>query len=282
MENCATCANRDSCSSVDSGSCPEDAIQKEALNEFSSIKKVIAVMSGKGGVGKSMVTSSLACELAAQGLKVGILDADITGPSIPAAFGLKGDLTGNDTGINPMMTKKGIPVISINLMLENPTDPVVWRGPILGGVIKQFWSEVNWGMLDVLLIDMPPGTGDVPLTVFQSLPVDGAVLVATPQDLVSMIVKKALTMANMMGIPVLGMVENMSFLRCPDCGKEISIFGKGMTPSDAASMGTILLDRVPLDPIVGALIDAGKVEDVPVGRLPQTVSAVSLLLENVL
>ena len=214
----------------DCSSCGKDCgertgIQKAPMNAMSDVKKVIAVISGKGGVGKSSVTSMLAVSAAREGKKVAILDADITGPSIPKAFGIKEKAVGNEGMLLPVMTDLGIKIMSINLLLENDTDPVVWRGPILGGVITQFWSDVVWGDIDVMFVDMPPGTGDVALTVYQQLPVDGIVIVSSPQDLVGMIVEKAVKMANMLNIPVLGMVENMSFFRCPDCGSSHEIFG---------------------------------------------------------
>ena len=204
----------------------EGGIPKEQLNAYSDVKKVIGVVSGKGGVGKSFVTASLANEMAARGYRVGILDADITGPSIPRMYGLKGAAQADDNGIYPMLTENDIKIMSINLLLPQEETPVIWRGPILANMVKQFWTDVIWGELDYLFVDMPPGTGDVPLTVFQSLPVDGVVIVTSPQDLVRMIVKKAYNMAEMMKIPVAGLVENYSFVKCPDCGKEIHVFGE--------------------------------------------------------
>ena len=201
-------------------------IEPEKPNELSRIKKVIAVVSGKGGVGKSTVTSLLACAMKRRGKNVAVLDADITGPSIPKAFGIHEKAMGNETGIFPAMSKSGIEVMSVNLLLDNDTDPVLWRGPILGGTVKQFWTDVIWNDVDFMFIDMPPGTGDVPLTVFQSIPVDGIVIVTTPQELVSMIVGKAVKMAKMMNVPIVGLVENMACFKCPDCGKEHFIFGK--------------------------------------------------------
>ena len=195
-------------------------------NAMSNVKHVIGIVSGKGGVGKSFVTASLANRMAAKGYKVGILDADITGPSIPKMYGLKGAAQGDESGILPMETANGIKVISVNLLLPTEETPVIWRGPILANMVKQFWTDVIWGDIDYLFVDMPPGTGDVPLTVFQSLPVDGIVIVSSPQDLVKMIVKKAFNMAEMMNIPVLGIVENYSYVKCPDCGKEIKVFGE--------------------------------------------------------
>src|SRR5574344_508601 len=208
----------------------------EPLNSKSNIKNVIGVMSGKGGVGKSFVTASLAVQLANKGYKVGIMDADITGPSIPKMFGLTDTAKGDESGIYPSGTRNNIKVMSVNLLLEHDDEPVIWRGPVIAGVVKQFWSDVYWGELDYLLIDMPPGTGDVPLTVFQSLPVDGVVIVTSPQDLVKLIVKKAYNMAAKMDIPVLGMVENSSYIECPDCGKKISVFGESKIDEVAKSL----------------------------------------------
>ena len=221
------------------------------------IGKIIGVVSGKGGVGKSMVTDLLAVSLAKKGYKVGILDADITGPSIPKMYGLKGAAMANDEGIYPMITKNGIKVMSINLLLPTEDTPVIWRGPVLANMVKQFWTDVIWGDVDYLFVDMPPGTGDVPLTVFQSLPVDGIVIVTSPQELVQMIVKKAFNMANMMHIPVLGLVENFSYLKCPDCGKKIALFGESNIDEVAAKEGTRVLGKLPLDPAYAKAADAG-------------------------
>ncbi len=232
----------------------------EPANPLSHVKKVIGVVSGKGGVGKSMVTSLLAVELQRRGLKVAILDADMTGPSIPNGFGLHERATGSEAGIDPSVTKTGIEVMSINLLLENETDPVVWRGPVIAGSVKQFWSDVIWGEVDCMLVDMPPGTGDVPLTVFQSLPVDGIVVVTSPQQLVSMIVAKAVKMADMMQIPVLGVVENFSYLSCPDCGKKLYPFGQSRTAKAAEEAGTKLLAQLPMDGTYAALADEGGLE----------------------
>lgn len=230
-------------------------------NALSDIKKVIAVVSGKGGVGKSLVTSSLAVAMRRMGKRVGILDADITGPSIPTAFNLHERATGTDAGINPCVTKTGIEVMSLNLLMERETDPVVWRGPVIAGTVKQFWTDVVWGDLDYLFIDMPPGTGDVPLTVFQSLPIDGIIVVTSPQDLVSMIVTKAVNMANLMDIPVLGLVENYSYFQCPDCGKAHAIFGESHIDEVAHDLNLPVLARLPIDPAVAAACDGGKIED---------------------
>ena len=229
-------------------------------NELSKVKHVIAVMSGKGGVGKSSVTSLAACLMSRAGYRVGILDADVTGPSIPKMFGVKGELRGTESGAYPLPSDGGIDLVSINLMLQNEDDPVVWRGPVISGVIKQFWSEIIWQDIDYLFVDMPPGTGDVPLTVFQSLPVDGIIVVTSPQDLVSMIVKKAVNMASMMKLPILGLIENMAFFRCPDCGKEHHLFGESHLPSIAAQYDLPVIGRVPLDPILADACDHGKIE----------------------
>ena len=250
--DCSTCGS--SCEHVDA----KDLIAP--LNKDSSIKHVYAIMSGKGGVGKSSTTASLATAMAKRGYKVGIMDADITGPSIPTAFGLDTRAVGDGESIFPELTPGGIKIISLNLLLENKGDPVVWRGSLLGGVVKQFWTDVRWGELDYLFIDMPPGTGDVPLTVFQSLPVDGIVVVASPQELVSMIVAKAVNMAEMMKVPMLGIVENMSYIVCPDCGKHISVFGNSHVDEVAAKHHLPVLAKCPIDPQLAALSDAGMIE----------------------
>ncbi len=230
------------------------------MNEYSSVKHVIGVASGKGGVGKSFVTAMLAVLLNRKGYKTGILDADITGPSIPKMFGIKGKARANEMGILPEHTANDIKIMSVNLLLEREEDPVLWRGPILAGTVKQFWSDVAWGELDYLLIDMPPGTGDVPLTVFQSLPLDGVVIVFSPQDLVSMIVKKAVNMAKQMKIPVLGLVENMSYVLCPDCKTKVNIFGESKIQDIADELGVPSLGRIPIDPAISALVDIGEFE----------------------
>lgn len=235
----------------------KQAIMHEQLNEKSSIKKVIGIVSGKGGVGKSFVTSSIASELCSQGYKVGIMDADITGPSIPKMFGIHQKATGDEKSIFPVETKSGIKVISVNVLLENEEDPVIWRGPVLGGAVKQFWTDVVWGELDYLFIDMPPGTGDVPLTVFQSIPVDGIVIVTSPQDLVKLIVKKAYNMAEQMNIPVLGLVENYSYLECPDCKKKIKVFGDSKIDETAQEMSLKVLGKLPIIPEMAEKADAG-------------------------
>ena len=243
------------------------------LNPKASVKKVIAVVSGKGGVGKSTVTSMLAVAMAKQGKRVGVLDADITGPSVPTAFGVTECQGATQDGLYPALTKGGIQIMSINLLLDNNTDPVVWRGPVIAGAVKQFWTDVIWEDVDYLFVDMPPGTGDVPLTVFQSLPVDGIVIVTSPQDLVSMIVSKAVKMANMMHIPVLGFVENYSYLQCPDCGKQIQVFGKSKLGEVAQSFDLPILARLPIDPQVAECFDNGLMEQVNTDALTQVVQA---------
>lgn len=247
--NCSSCGQ--SCSSRNE---PQSLL--EPTSEFNNIKHVIGVVSGKGGVGKSMVTSSLAVLMNKMGYKVGILDADITGPSIPKSFGINSKVYQNELGILPAETENGIKIMSINLLLEDKEAPVLWRGPVIAGAVKQFWHDVVWGDLDYLFVDCPPGTGDVPLTVFQSLPLDGVVIVTSPQDLVSMIVKKAYNMANMMNIPVLGIIENMSSVICPECKKEFKIFGSG-SETVADEIGVELLGKMPIDVTLAQLVDNG-------------------------
>ncbi|MEA4892586.1 MAG: Mrp/NBP35 family ATP-binding protein [Peptococcaceae bacterium] len=232
----------------------------EKTNELTSIKNVIGVVSGKGGVGKSLVTGMLSVLMRRKGYNTGILDADITGPSIPKMFGLTGKAQGSELGLFPEKTPDGIRIMSINLLLDQTDAPVIWRGPLLAGTVKQFWTDVIWGDLDFLFIDLPPGTGDVPLTVFQSIPLNGIVIVTSPQELVSMIVKKAYNMARQMDIPVLGAVENMSYVKCPDCGKEIRIFGEGRLTETGKELGIEVLGRVPIDPDMAWLADEGKFE----------------------
>ena len=248
-------------------------------NTLSEVKRVIAVLSGKGGVGKSFVTGAIATELARHGHKVGVLDADITGPSIPKMFGMSGrhvHALGNL--MLPEISEHGVKVMSSNLLLQNETDPVLWRGPVIAGAIRQFWSETSWGPIDYLLVDMPPGTGDVALTVFQSLPVDGIVIVTSPQDLVSMIVAKAVNMAEKMNVPILGIVENMSYIECPDCGKRISVFGESHIGEAAAAHSTKVLGRLPIRPEFAAAVDAGAVEGISGGDwLSGAVDAVEAL-----
>ena len=280
---CDSCPSKSGCTSQ--STCPTangTGIQKDSLSLGSSVKKVIGVCSGKGGVGKSFVTSVLAVQLARAGYKVGVMDADVTGPSIPQAFGLTENLLANEENlIMPDVTKSGIEAVSVNLLLQDKEAPVIWRGPVLASLIKQFWSEVNWGPLDVLLIDMPPGTGDVPLTVFQSIPIDGILLVATAQDLVSMIVNKARNMASMMNVPILGMVENMSYVKCPHCGERIELYGDGKAIEKSASeIGSTVLDKLPLDPEVTKLVDSGNVENVPEDLLEGTVALCKKLLSE--
>ena len=254
--NCGTCSAN--CGSRTSE--PQSFLEK--LNPASSVKKVIGVVSGKGGVGKSLVTSLMACRMRATGAKVGILDADITGPSIPNAFGIHDGVTVTPDGklLVPATSSTGIDVISSNMLLENETDPVIWRGPVIAGAVKQFWSETLWQDIDYMFVDMPPGTGDVPLTVFQSLPVDGIVVVASPQELVSMIVAKAVNMAEMMKVPMLGIVENMSYIVCPDCGKHINVFGDSHVDEVAAKHHLPVLAKCPIDPQLAVLSDAGRIE----------------------
>lgn len=267
----------------DCGSCGQKCEQADLhakLNAFSQIKKVVAVSSGKGGVGKSSVTAMLAVLLARRGYKVGVLDADITGPSIPRAFGLKHKAQGNEMGIIPAETHMDIKVMSINLLLENETQPVVWRGPVLAGAVTQFWTDVVWGELDVLLIDMPPGTGDVPLTVYQSLPVDATVVVSTPQSLVQMVVDKAYKMAELLEIPVLGLVGNMCGIICPDCGRRLDVFGSQEAfRQSVAQMGMPLLAELPINADVARLCDEGEIERVVCDELSPAVDAVETLLK---
>ena len=251
--DCSTCSQ--SCSSRTE---PQDLHEK--LNDLSSVKKVIAVVSGKGGVGKSLVTSAMAVELNRRGHKTAILDADITGPSIPKAFGVKTRAKGSELGILPETTKTGIDIMSVNLLLEHDTDPVVWRGPVIAGTVKQFWSDVIWKDVDYMFVDMPPGTGDVPLTVFQSIPLDGIIVVTSPQELVSMIVGKAVKMAELMNVPILGLVENLSYFQCPDCGREHKIFGESHIEEIAEEYGTRVLAKVPLDDSLAKSVDTGTVE----------------------
>ena len=253
---------------------PQDL--RKPANPLSNIKKVIAVVSGKGGVGKSAVTCTLAAAMAQRGKKVGILDADITGPSVPRAFGIHRRAEGSEVGIYPAVTDGGIELMSLNLLIERETDPVVWRGPVIAGAVEQFWTDVIWGDLDYLFVDMPPGTGDVPLTVFQSLPVDGVIVVTAPQTLVGMIVTKAVRMAEMMDIPVLGLVENYSYFRCPDCGGEHPVFGESTIDALGAQLSLPVLARLPIDPALARAVDAGKVE----GFEPNPLTAVAELLDR--
>ena len=251
--DCEHCAHK--CSSAQT---PESFLVDQ--NEFSDVKHVIGVVSGKGGVGKSLVTSLLAANMQKQGFKTAVLDADVTGPSIPKAFGITNKATGSAAGIIPELSKTGIEVMSVNLLLQDETEPVVWRGPVIAGTVKQFWQDVVWNDVDYMFVDMPPGTGDVPLTVFQSLPVDGIVVVTSPQELVGMIVEKAVKMAGMMDIPVLAVVENMSGFRCPDCGKVHNIFGESHIDEIAEKYGIPVTAKIPMDPSVAAKCDAGDIE----------------------
>ena len=252
----------------DCGSCGEDCPSRQSSpqdflekpNELSNIRRVIGVVSGKGGVGKSLVTSLLAVQLNRRGYKTGIMDADVTGPSIPKAFGIHQKAAGTGTALLPVKSKTGVEIMSINLLLENESDPVVWRGPIIAGVVKQFWTDVIWDDVDFLFVDMPPGTGDVPLTVFQSIPLDGIIVVASPQELVEMVVEKAVRMAQLMNIPILGLVENMSYVVCPDCGKKIPVFGDSHVDEIAARYGLPVLAKLPIDPALAKACDQGVIE----------------------
>lgn len=254
-ESCAGCAHASTCES-------KKMDMKVAANEYTHVKKVIGVISGKGGVGKSMVTASLARLMREQGYSVGILDADITGPSIPKMYGVHEHAVGTELGMFPCIAKDETRIMSVNLLLDSEDTPVIWRGPIIAGVVKQFWEEVLWGDLDYLFVDMPPGTGDVPLTVFQSLPLDGVVIVTSPQDLVQMIVKKAYHMAEAMNIPVLGIIENYSFLACPDCGKKIHVFGESHIDEIAKELGIKVLGKMPIDPALAEMVEAEKFYEV--------------------
>ena len=265
------CGSKPACAGCAQNKNARPPVQKQPPK----VRKVIGVVSGKGGVGKSLVSGELAVMLRRMGYRVGILDADITGPSIPHMFGVHEKAFGDGERIFPAETGTGIKLISINLMLENDDAPVVWRGPVIAGAVKQFWEDVDWGELDVMVIDMPPGTGDVPLTVFQSIPLDGVVVVSTPQDLVGMIVRKAVNMASLMNIPVLGLVENMSYALCPDCGKRIEIFGKSRIAQEAAQLSLPVLAQLPFDPKAAALCDAGSIETVDNSLMADAAAAVA-------
>lgn len=269
--DCASCG--ESCASRKKN--PADFLEKP--NPLSKVGRVIGVVSGKGGVGKSLVTSMLAAAMSRRGSHTGILDADITGPSIPKVFGLHGKVQGNEKGIFPAKTKGGIDVVSVNLLLDDENAPVVWRGLMVANIVKQFWTDVIWDNVDYLFVDMPPGTGDVPLTVFQSIPVDGIVIVTSPQELVSMIVAKAVNMAKMMNIPIIGIVENMSYVKCPDCGKEIRVFGESHLDETAEKYGLKILGRIPLDPEVAQKCDAGLAEEVKSPWIDAAADAVAAL-----
>ncbi|MDD6915848.1 MAG: Mrp/NBP35 family ATP-binding protein [Eubacteriales bacterium] len=265
----------------DCSSCGESCSERktkesflEPANSMSKIGKVIGIVSGKGGVGKSLVTSLMASGVQKRGFSTAVLDADITGPSIPKIFGIKGMAKASEYGILPSESSGGVKVMSVNLLLENITDPVVWRGPVIAGTVKQFWTDVIWDDVDYMFVDMPPGTGDVPLTVFQSLPVDGIIVVTSPQELVSMIVGKAVKMAEMMDIPILGIVENMSYLKCPDCGKKISVFGESKIDETAKHYGLDVLGRIPIDPSIAQKCDEGNVEKIDADYLNAAFDAV--------
>ncbi len=268
--DCSSC--KENCSSRDKQSLIEP------LNEHSSVKKVIGIVSGKGGVGKSMVTSLLSVLMARKGYNVGILDADVTGPSIPKAFGVRGKITGFDGFMVPKITHSGIKIMSANLLLEREDTPVIWRGPVIAGAVKQFWTDTVWEDVDFMFVDMPPGTGDVPLTVFQSLPLDGIVIVTSPQELVSLVVAKAVNMAKTMEIPIIGLVENMSYVLCPDCNKKIEIFGKSKTEQIAQSQNLELLAKVPFNPEISALTDKGEIEKVTADYFDKAVEKLEKML----
>ena len=261
-ENC----NHD-CSSCSENCSSRSEDFRKSLHDGASVKKVIAVVSGKGGVGKSLVTSLIASEMQRKGYNCAILDADITGPSIPKSFGIHGHVEGGEDYIIPAYTDKGMQIMSINLILENETEPVVWRGPVIAGAVGQFWTDVMWEDVDYMFVDMPPGTGDVPLTVFQSLPVDGIIIVTSPQDLVTMVVAKAVNMAGLMDIPILGIVENMSYFKCPDCGKEHQIFGESKVEKIAAEFEIGKFERLPIDPVITTMVDAGEAESIELEQI---------------
>jgi len=274
---CDNNCSKDGCNTNDCKGQPEDFI--ENTHELNCINRVIAVISGKGGVGKSLVTSLMANKMNEKGYKVGILDADVTGPSIPKMFGINNKAESSSIGIYPQKTNNGINIMSINLLLDKEDSPVIWRGPIISGVIKQFWKDVIWGDIDYLFLDMPPGTGDVPLTVYQSIPLDGIIVVTSPQDLVSLIVKKAYNMAKKMNIPIIGIVENMSYLRCPECNKEINIFGKSKLDDISAELDLKILGKVPIDTKLAELCDAGKIEDLDSNYLDDAAGFIEKELE---
>lgn len=271
--SCEGCSSAAGCSKESCEGCSSNKKTSflEEMNGESSIKKVIGIVSGKGGVGKSFVTASLACSMRKAGYKVGIMDADITGPSIPKMFGVHGPAMGTEKGVYPVEAENGVKIMSINLLMDDEEAPVVWRGPVIAGAVKQFWTDVIWGDLDYLFVDMPPGTGDVPLTVFQSLPVDGIITVTSPQELVQLIVKKAFNMASMMHIPVLGVVENFSYVKCPDCGMEIKIFGESHVEEVAKELAIPVLGKLPIDPKKAEAADAGEFYRVDSAELEKAV-----------
>ena len=281
MPENSSCSGASSCSKESCEGCshnyqnPQSML--EAMNAYSNIKHVIGVVSGKGGVGKSFVTSSLAVQMAKAGYKVGILDADITGPSIPKMFGVHGPAYGTDDGMYAIAAENGTKIMSINLLVDDEEAPVIWRGPVIANMVKQFWSDVVWGDLDYLFVDMPPGTGDVPLTVFQSLPVDGIIVMTSPQELVSMVVTKAVKMAEMMNIPILGVIENYSYVVCPDCGKHISVFGESHVDEIAKEHNLDVLAKLPMNPALAAACDAGALEDVELPDLSKACDKIAAL-----
>ncbi len=268
----------------DCGSCEKSCSERDfraSLHAGSNVKKVIGIVSGKGGVGKSLVTSLLASKVNKDGFRTAILDADITGPSIPESFGVgdkRAEALENEDALKPVVTESGIQLMSMNFLLQNENDPVIWRGPVIGGAVKQFWTDVVWNDVDFMFVDMPPGTGDVPLTVFQSLPVDGIIVVSSPQQLVRVIVEKAVNMANMMNIPILGIVENMSYVKCPDCGKEITIFGKSNIDQIAKNFNLPVLARLPMEESTSSAVDAGDVESINMPELEEAAKKVEALL----
>lgn len=268
------------------GSCGEKCEKRDFhvdLHKGASVKKVIGIVSGKGGVGKSLVTTLLACKVNKDGFKSAILDADITGPSIPESFGLndaRAETVDGEEALNPVVTDSGIQLMSMNFLLQNETDPVIWRGPVIAGAVKQFWTDVIWHDVDFMFVDMPPGTGDVPLTVYQSLPLDGIIVVSSPQQLVRVIVEKAVNMANMMNIPILGIVENMSYVKCPDCGKEITVFGKSNINKIAESFNLPVLARLPMEESTSRAVDSGDVESIDMPELNEAAAKVESLLKK--
>lgn len=267
------------------GSCAQNCAERDLhahLNKESSVKKVIGIVSGKGGVGKSLVTSLLASKVCKDGFKTAILDADITGPSIPESFGVgdkRAEAVENQDALRPVITDSGIQLMSMNFLLQNENDPVIWRGPVIAGAVKQFWTDVIWKDVDFMFVDMPPGTGDVPLTVFQSLPVDGIIVVSSPQQLVRVIVEKAVNMANIMNVPILGLVENMSYVKCPDCGKEITVFGKSNIDKIAEDFNLPVLARIPMEESTSRAIDEGDVESLDIPELAEAAKKVEALLK---